>query len=104
MRWRVIPIITLAVAVLLAGCAAPRTTSVAPNGAEPPRPTAPKRIVAAIYGDLPLLRSQINTVTPGVVEIERQIAWHRLIQIAMSGAAAVALAAASVAVVGGKAS
>jgi len=40
---------------------------------------------------------------PGVVQIERQIAWHRLLQIGMTAAAATALAvAAGLAVAGGR--
>jgi peptide/nickel transport system substrate-binding protein len=54
----------------MSGCASPSTPGTAPGGTELPRQTGPKRIVAAIYGDLPIIRSQINTITPGVVEIE----------------------------------
>ncbi len=70
MAWRATATLALLLVVVTTGCASPRAPVSSPNSVESPRQTAPKKIIAAVYGDLPSFRSQTNTISPGVVDTE----------------------------------
>lgn len=66
--------LVMALALLVAGCAAPPPRAEVTGGENAgPRSAAPTRLRVAIYAELTRLRSQIMTVTPGLTEIEQVI-------------------------------
>src|SRR5437899_8672773 len=66
-------VLWIVLALLLAACASPARTTGQSTGSDAPRTSPAKRITLAVYGELVSMRSQVQSTSPGVVEIEQVV-------------------------------